>query len=278
MPKDKLIDYSATNGSNTDVGGVNIDEGCLPSGINNAIREVMTHLKDFSEGTEAVNAIAVDNLKLDGNTLSSTDTNGNVTIDPNGTGNVVIEATTDINGNELILDADGDTKIEASTDDVIKINTANTERVRIGARYVQFYQTDANERFRFDNDTGKFFMDSEGGALNCDVDIRQGSAKHWITYNETQTVTDSYNNSSITDLGTGNHRYNFTNNMNAAKSYTISGTMAFSGDVANNVYNIQPHQDDDVATSSIEVVTVYAVGASVFDYHYNAASSLGDLA
>jgi hypothetical protein len=57
MSKDKLTDYSATNSLNTDVGGVNIDEGMLPSDVNNALREVMTHLKDFAEGTQAVNNI-----------------------------------------------------------------------------------------------------------------------------------------------------------------------------------------------------------------------------
>jgi hypothetical protein len=51
VAKDKITDYSATNGSNTDVGGINIDEGCDPSVINNAIREVMTHLKEASAGT-----------------------------------------------------------------------------------------------------------------------------------------------------------------------------------------------------------------------------------
>ena len=70
MAKDKLTDYSATNASNTDVGGVNIDEGMLPSAVNNAIREQMTHLKNFSDGTDAIDALAVDNLKLDGNTIS----------------------------------------------------------------------------------------------------------------------------------------------------------------------------------------------------------------
>jgi hypothetical protein len=38
----------------------------------------------------AVTDLRVDNIKIDGNTISSTDTNGNVTIDPNGTGNVAI--------------------------------------------------------------------------------------------------------------------------------------------------------------------------------------------
>ena len=37
-------------------------------------------------------ALGVDNLKLDGNTLSSTDTNGNIVLDPNGTGTVNIDA------------------------------------------------------------------------------------------------------------------------------------------------------------------------------------------
>lgn len=38
----------------------------------------------------AVTDLRVDNLKLDANTISSTNTDGNITIDPNGTGNVVV--------------------------------------------------------------------------------------------------------------------------------------------------------------------------------------------
>ena len=51
MPKTKISEYSATANSNTDVASINIDEGCAPSGINNAIRAVMGHLKDFQSGT-----------------------------------------------------------------------------------------------------------------------------------------------------------------------------------------------------------------------------------
>ena len=51
MPKVKISEYSATANSNTDVASINIDEGCAPSGINNAIRAVMGHLKDFQQGT-----------------------------------------------------------------------------------------------------------------------------------------------------------------------------------------------------------------------------------
>jgi hypothetical protein len=38
MPKNKVSEYSPTASNNTDIGGINIAEGCAPSGINNAIR------------------------------------------------------------------------------------------------------------------------------------------------------------------------------------------------------------------------------------------------
>jgi hypothetical protein len=44
--------------------------------------------------TTAATIINVDNLRLDGNTISSTDTNGNVVIAPNGTGDVQLDADT----------------------------------------------------------------------------------------------------------------------------------------------------------------------------------------
>ena len=48
--KTKISEYSTTNSSNTDIEGINIDEGCPPSSINNAIRELMVHLKEFQTG------------------------------------------------------------------------------------------------------------------------------------------------------------------------------------------------------------------------------------
>ena len=51
MAKDKISDYSSTANSNTDIAGINIDEGCAPSGINDAIRTLMAQLKNFQTGT-----------------------------------------------------------------------------------------------------------------------------------------------------------------------------------------------------------------------------------
>jgi hypothetical protein len=51
MPKTKISEFSLTPANNTDIDGIDIAEGCAPSGINNAIRELMSQLKDFQGGT-----------------------------------------------------------------------------------------------------------------------------------------------------------------------------------------------------------------------------------
>lgn len=51
MAKTKISEFSATPGNNTDIDSINISEGCAPSGINDAIRELMAQLKDFQAGT-----------------------------------------------------------------------------------------------------------------------------------------------------------------------------------------------------------------------------------
>lgn len=53
-----------------------------------------------------ITQLSVDNLQLDGNTLSSTDTNGNIVLDPDGTGVVSLQSDLDLNGNTGINFAD----------------------------------------------------------------------------------------------------------------------------------------------------------------------------
>src|SRR6056300_1754638 len=91
MAKTKLSEYSATAASNTDINSINIDEGMSPSNVNNAIRELMAQLKNMEDGTDAVTAIKSGNIQITSNTVSSTDTNGNINITPNGNGNVVLD-------------------------------------------------------------------------------------------------------------------------------------------------------------------------------------------
>ncbi len=72
MPKNKVSEYSATASNNTDIGGINIAEGCAPSGINNAIRELMAQLKDMQSGTDGDDFTVGGNLTVTGTATGST--------------------------------------------------------------------------------------------------------------------------------------------------------------------------------------------------------------
>lgn len=66
---------------------------------------------DDSNVVSGATQLNVDNLRLDGNTLSSTDTNGNIVLDPDGTGNTSIAS-----GNLVLLSG---TAITSTADDYI---------------------------------------------------------------------------------------------------------------------------------------------------------------
>lgn len=66
MAKNSWNDYSATAASNTDVGGINIDEGMSPSNVNNALRELMSHSADVVAGTVALSSINIDGGSITG--------------------------------------------------------------------------------------------------------------------------------------------------------------------------------------------------------------------
>lgn len=70
MSKDAINQYDATAANNTDVGGISIDEGMLPSNVNNALREIMSHLKDVDAGTSSLTSPVISgDLTVDTNTL-----------------------------------------------------------------------------------------------------------------------------------------------------------------------------------------------------------------
>lgn len=66
MAKNKVSEWSATASNNTDISGINIAEGCAPSGINNAIRELMAQLKDMQSGTDGDNFTVGGDLTVTG--------------------------------------------------------------------------------------------------------------------------------------------------------------------------------------------------------------------
>ena len=73
MPRAKISEFSTTAGDNTDIDGINIGEGCAPSGINDAIRELMAQLKDFQSGAAGDNITVVGTLAAKGTSSSGAD-------------------------------------------------------------------------------------------------------------------------------------------------------------------------------------------------------------
>lgn len=72
MAKTKISEYDSNPANNTDINGIDIAEGCAPSGINNAIRTLMSDLKEFQDGssgdsftTSTLNATTVDTTNLE---------------------------------------------------------------------------------------------------------------------------------------------------------------------------------------------------------------------
>ena len=69
MSKEKISQWDVNPANNTDVGGINIAENCPPSNINNAIRELMSQVKEFQNG------VSGDSLTLNGTLQASGNTN-----------------------------------------------------------------------------------------------------------------------------------------------------------------------------------------------------------
>jgi len=110
-----------------------------------------------------------------------------------------------------------------------------------------------------------------------------GTMKHFAAYDLTSgsgVAYDSLNNSSFTDIGTGQQRLNYINNFATAKGRTHNSGIANVNDLTNYSLDINPVNEADILTGSIEVIAVYARNDAVgnFDYKYNSIESAGDLA
>ena len=109
MAKNSWNDYSATAGSNTDVGGVDISEGCSPANINDAIREVMSHTADVVAGTTTLTSLGI--------------TTGNITTGVFGDGTSSAPSLTNT--------GDTDTGLYFSGADEVSLATGGTQRLSV---------------------------------------------------------------------------------------------------------------------------------------------------
>ena len=164
MAKTKVSEFDATASNNTDINSVNVAEGCPPSGINNAIREMASLLKKQEVGTDAMTSPDIDGGTIDGATIgaSSASTGAFTTI--SASGNVDFNGDLDVDGttNLDVVDIDGAVDM-ASTLAVGGVVTANAGVV------VDNITIDGQE---IDVSSGNFLIDVAG-----DISLDAGGAQ-----------------------------------------------------------------------------------------------------
>ena len=106
MTKANVTQYSATAGSNTDINDIDIGEGCSPATINNAIRELMSHLKNVDTGattltspaatTQTITTLKTATVQYTDGDAAFTIANGGAVTIPN-----LVATTADVNGGSI---------------------------------------------------------------------------------------------------------------------------------------------------------------------------------
>jgi hypothetical protein len=119
MAKNKISEFSSTPANNTDIAGINIAEGCAPSGINNAIRELMAQLKDQQAGTDG-DSFTVGGLFTAsvGSVFTGAATfSNNVILGASTTNTLTVNSATIVVPNEATLSSTGAIKLPSGTTD-----------------------------------------------------------------------------------------------------------------------------------------------------------------
>jgi len=121
---------------------------------------------------------------------------------------------------------------------------------------------------------GSIVVTGEGGSTT--TNLQQGLAKHWILMNGTSTiaVTDSFNNTSITDNGTGDYTVTIANNMNNA---TFSVTTGGAYDEDGSAQGRQGPASLEKTTTSFDLHCASNT-TTADDWESPTAQTLGDLA
>ena len=121
MAKTKVSEFDAVASNNTDINSVNVAEGCPPSGINNAIREMASLLKKQEVGTDAMTSPDINGGTIDGATIGGS---SGVTI---GVSDGTVSAPS------IKFTSDTNTGIYRGGTDILKFVTAGTDAITIDA-------------------------------------------------------------------------------------------------------------------------------------------------
>mgnify|MGYP005677165197 CR=1 FL=1 len=182
MTKANITQYSSTASSNTDIDDINIDENCPASGLNNALRSLMSHLKNVDTGTQALTALSVTGV----GTFGSLDISGNIDVD--GTTNLDV---VDIDGAvdmASTLKVDGNVGIGVTASDKFEVLGVNGIAVIAGTDVASTFTT-----FKYNTSTVSGFIGNGSsilsGANNSDFIVRSQADLVFASGGNTRSMT-----------------------------------------------------------------------------------------
>ena len=156
-----------------------------------------------------IDVLNIDNITINGNSITSTDTNGNITISPNGAGNI---------------DADGSKIINVSTP------TANTDAATKGYVDSEIASLDASSNFNYTGDSGSdsLFLATETLAFVGGTGLTSTVANNSVTFDldDTAVVAGSYGSSTEIPVITVDQQGRLT----AVNTAFISTELSIAGD------------------------------------------------
>jgi hypothetical protein len=236
MSKTKISEFSQTASQNTDINSININEGCPPSTINNAIRELMKQIKDFQVGAQG-DGLTVSTFHVSGSATAPTASPGTNTTQiattefvtaavAGGTGSLGTMSTQ--NANNVAITGGSITGITdlAVADGGTGRSTLTTNNVLIGngTSAVNFVAPGSSGNVLTSNGTtwASATPSAPSALSTASGSAPSYSARAWVNFNggnafspnpSTSAIRGSGNVSSIAKNGTGDFTVNFSTAM-----------------------------------------------------------------
>ena len=123
-------------------------------------------------------------------------------------------------------------------------------------------------------------QNTSGGSSSTPEQLEQGRAKAWVNFNggSVSSPRDSFNVSSITDVGSGKYQANFSTAM-PNNDYAFSGSSAQADeDNTNPCFCFPLQHDSQYLTTSVRFKTGYQSGSTsvIADRSYISIAIFGD--
>ena len=211
--------YSFQNGSQANGGDrLYVGTGTETAGVAANIEVVggkyFTAMLDHVHGTNTASSAVildtnqkidvwnVDNLTMNGNSITSTDTNGDITVDPNGTGTIVLQGPTNQNGDLAVVGQMTINGALAQTGTSSVTGILNVDNLRLDGNTLSSTDTNGNINFA-PNGTGETIVNSTT-ALKIPVgntSQRPTNATGQIRFNSTDGRFEGYDGNAWAGLG-----------------------------------------------------------------------------